>query len=197
VADSGADDAYTKGAGSVVLTLGASGMTLGSTKSDDPQVNYFAASSSNTYGITKFTATPTSLNADFVPASGGTFSDSFSITGDGGGGGGGGDDTTPPAVTNRSPAPGATGVLRGRNVTATFSEPVTGVNGTTMTLRRTSTGALISAAVSYDPTTRVATLDPTNRLPSSTQFTVTLTSGITDTAGNPLPTTTWTFTTAS
>jgi methionine-rich copper-binding protein CopC len=86
----------------------------------------------------------------------------------------------------------------GTTVTATFSEPVQGVSGTTFTLR-TSAGAAVSATVSYNATTRVATLDPTANLSGSTSYTATLTGGSTairDTAGNPLVTTNWSFTTA-
>ncbi|HEV8696733.1 MAG TPA: Ig-like domain-containing protein, partial [Candidatus Limnocylindrales bacterium] len=48
--------------------------------------------------------------------------------------GGGGADTTPPTVTARNPAVDATGVAVGSNVTATFSEAVNGVSGSTFTL---------------------------------------------------------------
>jgi methionine-rich copper-binding protein CopC len=107
-------------------------------------------------------------------------------------------DPTPPTVTGRTPAANATGVSVGTTVTATFSEPVQGVSGTTFTLR-TSAGAAVSATVSYNATTRVATLDPTANLSGSTSYTATLTGGSTairDTAGNPLVTTNWSFTTA-
>ena len=107
-------------------------------------------------------------------------------------------DTSAPTVTARSPGSNATGSSRTANITATFSEPVTGVSGSTFTLRNTSTGATITAVVSYNTTTRVATLNPNTTLASRTKFTVTLTGGaaaIRDAAGNPLTTTTWSFTT--
>ena len=44
-------------------------------------------------------------------------------------------------------------------------------------------------------TTRVATLNPSGTLLANTQYTVTLTSGIKDIAGNPLAPVTWNFTT--
>jgi Bacterial Ig-like domain/PKD domain/Calcineurin-like phosphoesterase len=278
VVDSGADGQYTKGAGPVVLTVGASGMTLGNSRSDDPQVPYFAKVSTETYGITRFTATPSSLAADFVPADGqaNPFRDSFTIGGATGGNEqpiavftptctsstcsvdasdssdpdgnvvsyawrfgdgatgsgaitshtyssaetftieltvtddqgatdtvshavtvGSSGDTVAPTVTNRSPVTNATGVARGANVTATFSEPVTGVNTSTMTLRKASSGAAIGAAVSYNATSRVATLNPSNRLAANTRYTVTLTSGITDAAGNALAPASWSFTTSA
>src|SRR6266508_3132629 len=43
-------------------------------------------------------------------------------------------DTTPPAVTAKTPVPGATGVDPATSVTATFSEPVSGVGSSTFTL---------------------------------------------------------------
>jgi hypothetical protein len=111
-------------------------------------------------------------------------------------------DTTAPTVTARTPA-AAAGVPVGNDVTATFSEAVQAVSGTTFTLKpgtSTSTAANIGAAVSYNATTRVATLNPTANLAANTQYTATLTGGSTairDTAGNPLTNVAWTFTTAA
>jgi Ca2+-binding RTX toxin-like protein len=108
-----------------------------------------------------------------------------------------GGDTTPPTVTGRNPAVNATAVAVGSNATATFSESVTGVSGTTMTLRvgTATTGALVPAAVSYNATTRVATLNPSANLTADTTYTVRLTGGIRDAATNPLAPVTWSFTT--
>jgi hypothetical protein len=104
-----------------------------------------------------------------------------------------------PVVTTRTPAANATGVSRTVNVTATFNEAVTGVSGTTVTLR-TSAGAAVTAVVSYNATTRVATLNPSATLAANTVYTATLTGGSTairDIAGNALTTTTWNFTTGA
>lgn len=103
-----------------------------------------------------------------------------------------------PTVTAMTPAAGATGISTTSNVTATFSEAVTGVATATFTLRAGSS-APVGAAVDYDATTRVATLDPTAPLAAGTTYTATLTGGTTairDTGGTALATTTWTFTTA-
>jgi Bacterial Ig-like domain len=111
---------------------------------------------------------------------------------------GGGDTTAPTATT--SPAAGATGVAAAAAVTATFSEAVQGVSGSTFTLKNTASGAAVSAAVTYDATNRVATLDPAADLAGGTQYTATLTGGtsaIRDAANNPLATVTWNFTTAA
>ena len=112
-------------------------------------------------------------------------------------GGGGGGDVTPPTVTNRTPAANATNVAVGTDVTATFSEDVTGVSGTTFTLE--GPGATpVSATVSYDGPSRTATLDPSADLAAGTLYTARLTSGITDTSPNTnaLAPLSWTFTTA-
>jgi hypothetical protein len=105
-----------------------------------------------------------------------------------------------PTVTARTPASGAVGVSRTANIYATFSEAVTGIPTTAaatsnFTIRRTSTGALVAAAASYSATIRVAVLNPSSTLLGNTQYTVTLTSGIKDRAGNLLKTLQWTFTT--
>ncbi len=104
-----------------------------------------------------------------------------------------------PTVTGKLPAASATGVSRTGNIVAAFSEPVTGVSGTTVKLK-TSSGTSVSAAVSYSATSRKVTINPTNTLAASTKYTVTLTGGTTsirDAAGNPLATTSWSFTTGS
>lgn len=102
-----------------------------------------------------------------------------------------------PTVTTRTPAANAIAVARFANATAKLSEPVTGVSGTTVTLRRASTGALVTAAVSYNATTRVATLNPNANLAANVRYTVTLTAGITDATGQALAPTTWSFTTGA
>jgi hypothetical protein len=102
-------------------------------------------------------------------------------------------------VTARTPSNNATGVRRTANITATFSEPVSGVSRTTVTLRNAS-GNTVSASVSYNATTRVVTIDPDSTLSSSTQYTVTLTGGpsaIRDAAGNALGAVPWTFRTGT
>jgi hypothetical protein len=107
-----------------------------------------------------------------------------------------------PTVTARTPATGATGIARTANITATFSEAVTGIPITaaaaaTFTIKQTSTGTAFASVAGYNTTTRVATLNPTGTLLANTQYTATLTSGIKDPAGNTLTTLTWTFTTGA
>ncbi|PKH44211.1 Ig-like domain-containing protein [Nocardioides alpinus] len=103
-----------------------------------------------------------------------------------------GPDTTAPTVTARTPAPGATAVSVGANVTTTFSEPV---QQSTLGLElRGPGGALVAGATTYDAATRTATLDPTANLTATTTYTATVT-GVRDTAGNLVAPVSWTFTT--
>lgn len=109
-------------------------------------------------------------------------------------------DTTPPTVATTSPANTATGVAVDSNVTATFSESVQGVGGTTFKLKVTATGAAVPAGVAYDDLSHTATLDPVDPLAPNTKYTARLIGGasaIRDAAGNPLTTTPWTFTTGA
>jgi hypothetical protein len=105
-----------------------------------------------------------------------------------------------PSVTARTPAINAVGVGRASNMTATFSEAMaatTNTTGATLRVGTTATGTLIAATVTYNATTRVVTINPTQALlAANTQYTVRLT-GMRDTAGNPLPTVTWSFTTGA
>lgn len=105
-------------------------------------------------------------------------------------------DTTPPTVSSTSPTHGATGVSRGANITATFSEtmdPAT-INTTTFTLKNNSTGNPVTGTVTYSGTT--ATFDPGCTLSRNTSYTVTITTGAKDLAGNALQNNKiWQFTT--
>jgi methionine-rich copper-binding protein CopC len=100
-----------------------------------------------------------------------------------------------PTITARTPGVGATAQAVGGNITATFSEPVTGVAAATATVRA-GAAVPVGAVVTYTAATRVVTINPNANLTNDTLYTVTLTGGtaaIRDTAGNPLATTTWTF----
>ena len=55
----------------------------------------------------------------------------------------------------------------------------------------------VPAAVRYDAASRTATIDPSAALKARTRYTVSLTDGITDAAGNRLAATSWSFTTAA
>jgi hypothetical protein len=102
-------------------------------------------------------------------------------------------DIVAPKVGATTPANGATGVATEAPVSAAFSEVVV-VDGNSFTL---SAGANISGAVSFDVTTKVAAFTPATRLERLTTYTATLTSAITDLAGNLLAGNhSWSFTTA-
>lgn len=112
-------------------------------------------------------------------------------------------DTTPPTVTTVTPASGATGVAVSTTVTATFSEAMDATTISTSTIElRNSASALVSAAVAYNSSTRVATLTPSAALASGATYTVTVKGGSTDprvkdTSGNALASNrVWSFTTA-
>jgi hypothetical protein len=100
--------------------------------------------------------------------------------------GAGAPDTTAPTVTTRTPASGAGGVSTGTTVTAGFSEPVQGV---AMSLK-TAAGATVAGSVSG------TTFTPAAALAANTTYTVTV-SGASDTAGNTMTPTSWSFTTAA
>ena len=88
-------------------------------------------------------------------------------------------------------------MVAGTNVAATFSAPVQGVSAMTFVLKNAA-GAAIAATVTYNATTRTATLDPAANLAADATYTATLvggTSAIRDTVGTPLATSSWTFTT--
>jgi FtsP/CotA-like multicopper oxidase with cupredoxin domain len=102
--------------------------------------------------------------------------------------------TTQPLVTATTPAPDATGVATSTTVTATFSEPVLGVSGTTVSLAQGAT--TVPATVALDATGRIVTLTPTAALAPGTAYKATLTTGITSAAtGGAVNAKTWSFTT--
>jgi methionine-rich copper-binding protein CopC len=97
-------------------------------------------------------------------------------------------DTSAPTVTAVIPANNATGVAVNSTVKVTFSEPMDPltINATTITLRPTATGINVAATVAYDAPTNTATLTPTGGLSGNTNYTVTVTTGAKDAAGNAL-----------
>ena len=113
-------------------------------------------------------------------------------------------DTPGPRVVSTSPANGASGVSPGANVTATFSkslDPAFINNTTSVRLRNNATGLNVASTVTYNDATRTITLDPNATLVAGRSFTLTLlgtgASGLRDSAGNRLTTTTVIFTTAA
>ncbi|WP_239169999.1 DUF4082 domain-containing protein [Actinoplanes xinjiangensis] len=101
--------------------------------------------------------------------------------------------TTPPVVTVKTPAAGDVGVARNTAVTATFDHDVD-PEQLTFTLKAGS--ATVPAKVSYNDTTRKATLRPDNVLDASAQYTASVQA--TDVWGNTMSSpVTWSFTTST
>ena len=121
-----------------------------------------------------------------------------------------GEDTTPPTVTSVSPQNGAIDVTVDTVVTATFSEAMDSSTITTDsftfagTPRRgwqeippiPPTESMVSGTVTYDSDTFTATFTPDANIEYNHEYTATLSTDITDEAGNPLTEAyTWSFTT--
>ena len=105
-------------------------------------------------------------------------------------------DTVAPTVTSIAPSNLVTNIPRNPSITATFSETMTAstINATTFTL--TGGGASVPGVVTYAVAT--ATLVPIGILAANTVYTVTISTGAKDAAGNPLAAAkTWTFTTVA
>ena len=104
--------------------------------------------------------------------------------------------TLVPAITNKTPAHGATGVNVGAAITATFHRPVdpATVNSSTFRLRAVGATADVPATVSYAGLT--ATLQPNAPLLVSKTYQVTVSGSMAGTDGTPIGAdTTWSFTT--
>jgi hypothetical protein len=83
VADSGSDGLYTKSAGTLILTTGAGGRSIGTLNLNDSERGYFVtwtgSNANPTYGFMKITITPTEISGQYVRGAGGSFTDSFTI----------------------------------------------------------------------------------------------------------------------
>jgi len=103
------------------------------------------------------------------------------------GGGGGGEavkvDTTPPEIAAVSPINGATGVAINTVISATFTKAMdaSSINTTNFELDHGVTGT-----VTYDAVNKRAIFAPSANLAYSTTYTVTIKTGIKDSAGNAL-----------
>jgi hypothetical protein len=90
-------------------------------------------------------------------------------------------DTTPPTITARTPAVNAIGFARTGNITVTFSEDMNASTISTSSFELRGPGSvLVPAVVTYNATTRVATLNPTPTLNALTTYTVIVKGGATD-----------------
>ena len=139
---------------------------------------------------TQYTATVTTGAKDLAGnALAGNFSFLFTV-----------DTTAPTIVLPTSPVDGATNVPRNTTVSVTFSEAMnqsTFDPTTTFTVRPTATVTPIGGVITYNPATRIATFTPSALLLATTPYTVTITTGVKDLAGNALASNfTFGFTTA-
>lgn len=104
-------------------------------------------------------------------------------------------DTTPPTVTSTSPANTATGIAQNTVITATFSEAM--AQATVEASGSFTLNNGITGTVSYNPATWVATFTPATVLAKNTLYTATISTAMTDEAGNHLTQIkVWTFTTS-
>lgn len=97
-------------------------------------------------------------------------------------------DNTAPTVVGRTPTPGATNVATNTQVTVTFSEAMdqTTINATNVKLVATTGGATVPTTLAYNAATNTVTLTPTAALANNTSYTITVTTGVKDLAGNAL-----------
>ena len=108
-------------------------------------------------------------------------------------------DRTKPRVSARVPTSGATGASRTANIKVTFNEAMRASTLTiaTVRLRDSTTGAILTAVVTYDAGKHRATLNPASKLAAKRTYRVLLSSSIRDKAGNALSATGWNFKTGS
>jgi hypothetical protein len=104
-------------------------------------------------------------------------------------------DLVAPTLVSRAPASNATNVVRTPTISARFSERITGLGSGSMVLSTAADHMAVLAAISYDSATLTAILRPSAVLRPNTTYRVALSGRIRDLAGNPLPWTSWTFTT--
>ncbi|HZL27128.1 MAG TPA: Ig-like domain-containing protein [Acidobacteriaceae bacterium] len=108
-------------------------------------------------------------------------------------------DTTRPTVISTVPANLAPGVPLNQVVSATFSEAMNAatINSATFTLAGPGATA-VAGQVAYASVGNTATFTPTANLVANTLYTATITTGVTDLAGNALAVNhVWTFTTGA
>src|SRR3989344_4753299 len=100
-------------------------------------------------------------------------------------------DTTLPSITAKTPGANAVGIDPSTNITITFNEDVL-VEDADVAI----TPGNPAKTITFVSETGVATINPDSDLDDNTTYTITL-NGVTDTAGNELPETSWSFTTAA
>ena len=107
-------------------------------------------------------------------------------------------DTTKPTVSGNTPGNNAVDVTLGTVPTATFSEPMNSGTLTTTSFALSGPSGNVPATVSYNASTRTASLAPTSQLAPGATYTATVTTGAADLAGNGLAAPySWSFSTVA
>lgn len=96
------------------------------------------------------------------------------------------EDHTPPIVISRSPSPGSSGVAINSTIRVGFNESMTAstINSSTITL--SAGGSPVAGTVSFDAAANVATFIPSTSLANNQVYSVVVTTGVRDLAGNAL-----------
>ncbi len=130
--------------------------------------------SGDTFGIKT-----TTVNCSATDAAGNTASGSFTVTVQ---------DTIAPKVKRVVPAENATGIAPATNVNAYFSEAmrVGSINLNTIKLFKAGTTTALPATLTYDATTKKATLNPNANLQRGARYKAVVTIGVRDLASNQL-----------
>ena len=107
-------------------------------------------------------------------------------------------DKTPPTVTSTSPASGATGIAVTSPIKATFSEAVQSWSSSTIFTVKNRAGTSFSGTIGLSTDHKTVTFSHSSPFPPSTSYTVTITTGVKDLAGNAMSSVkTWSFTTTA
>lgn len=98
-------------------------------------------------------------------------------------------------IIERDPAPGAENVAVNKQITMKFSKAMrsTTITNGNIYLRKSGTSTNVPATVSYDSSTRIATLSPDSVLAGNTEYTVYVTANVKDADLNPISATNWSF----
>lgn len=107
-------------------------------------------------------------------------------------------DTTAPTVSSTTPATNATNIDVDAAITITFSEAMldSTINTTNITMVNSSSAA-VTGTVTIDSDSLIATFTPASSLSYTETYTASLSTSITDAAGNALAAYSWSFTTDS
>ena len=108
-------------------------------------------------------------------------------------------DVTPPTVVSTNPVNNAGNVALNQTINATFSEAMDPTTIITANFSLTGPGASpVAGTVAYDVNSNIGSFLPSSNLAPSTAYTATVTTGVTDLAGNALVVNkVWTFTTGT